>query len=210
MQLGPTIIRKCFACAKLIAQETLVSGNTFEARFWTDGKREAPMWPDLPLFVKCPHCLTLLWIEEQEKIDEVLPYFVEQEFPLAKPYRTVELQDYFDTLKQHHVNSDKEFYLRLRAWWKGNDLRRNSKNNEYAELTNQEIENLQHLFLLLEISNEHHRLMMAEIYRELGQFKEAEILLCTPFSNDLKETAAFILELVHQHNPFVAEIKSDS
>jgi len=45
-----------------------MSGNTFGATFWTDGKRDAPMLPDLPEFVKCPHCKLLLWINEQEEL----------------------------------------------------------------------------------------------------------------------------------------------
>jgi len=48
---GPTIVRKCSTCGKLIAQPTLLSGNTFGARFWTDGKREAPMLPEQPWLV---------------------------------------------------------------------------------------------------------------------------------------------------------------
>ena len=40
---GPTIIRRCSACGNPIAQGTLASWNTFGARFWTDGKMEAPM-----------------------------------------------------------------------------------------------------------------------------------------------------------------------
>jgi hypothetical protein len=31
-----------------MAQRTLASGNTIGARFWTDGKMEAPMLPDQP------------------------------------------------------------------------------------------------------------------------------------------------------------------
>ena len=74
MTPGPTIIRKCSACVKHITQDTIGSGNTFGARFWTDGKRDAPMLPDQPWLIRCPHCATLIWIDEQEQVGEIEPW----------------------------------------------------------------------------------------------------------------------------------------
>jgi hypothetical protein len=68
MMPGPTLIRRCSLCLKLFLQETISSGNTFGASWWTDGKMEAPMLPDEPWLVKCPHCGALLWIDEQEEV----------------------------------------------------------------------------------------------------------------------------------------------
>jgi len=65
---GPTIIRRCSACTKLIEQFTLNSGNTIGARFWTDGKRDAPMLPDELWLVKCQQSGALVWIDEQEQV----------------------------------------------------------------------------------------------------------------------------------------------
>jgi hypothetical protein len=52
---GPNVIRQCNHCQKPFTEPTLMSGNTFGATFWTDGKQEAPMLPDMPWLVKCPH-----------------------------------------------------------------------------------------------------------------------------------------------------------
>ena len=209
MDIGPSIIRKCGDCGGLIEQYTILSANTIDARIWSDGKIEAPMLPDLPQFVKCPHCFAKLWIEEQEKISEVLPYSVEQEFPAAKPYELPDLEDYFKALHDHHLQTDKEFYLRLRAWWAGNDLRRENKPEKKSEMSPPEIDNLQHLFLLLDVNKEHQRLMMAEIYRELKQFEEAEILLNIPFTEQFENTVALLKKLVRQKDPFVTEITNN-
>ncbi|MBN1464158.1 hypothetical protein JXA02_00250 [candidate division KSB1 bacterium] len=38
MILGTVIIRKCSACGELIVEDSIGSGNTFGARFWTDGR----------------------------------------------------------------------------------------------------------------------------------------------------------------------------
>lgn len=35
---GPTVIRECPQCRVPIEQDTMTSGNTFGARFWSDGK----------------------------------------------------------------------------------------------------------------------------------------------------------------------------
>lgn len=71
MMPGPTAIRRCSACSKLIAERTIMSGNTFGARRWTDGKLNAPMLPEQPWLVKCPHCFALVWIDEQEEVSSV-------------------------------------------------------------------------------------------------------------------------------------------
>lgn len=209
MDIGPIIIRKCQNCGGLIEQETILSGNTFGARYWTDGKMEAPMLPDLPQFVKCPHCGTNLWIEEQEKIAEVLPYSVQEEFPESRPYKIPDLEDYFQVIKNPKLTCAKKQYIRIQIWWTGNDLRRENGNRKVPEMSRQEIDNLQHLFLLLDHSNEQHRLMKAEIYRELGQFEEALELLDLPFGKDLQSTASFIKMLAQQAQRTVVEIKNN-
>ena len=71
---GPTIVKKCSSCSKLITQNTIASGNTLEATFWTDGKQEAPMFPDQPWLVMCPHCHSLLWIDELKGLGVIDPW----------------------------------------------------------------------------------------------------------------------------------------
>ena len=56
MMPGPILIKKCSACGGLIEEEILMSGNTCGAVYWTDGEHYAPMLPDTPELVKCPHC----------------------------------------------------------------------------------------------------------------------------------------------------------
>ena len=53
---GPDTIRECPGCKAQVREQTTLSGNTFRAQYWTDGKREAPMLPDFPWLVKCPKC----------------------------------------------------------------------------------------------------------------------------------------------------------
>ncbi|MFZ4580311.1 MAG: hypothetical protein ACOYOB_18160, partial [Myxococcota bacterium] len=99
MTPGPTIINKCSACAKLVEQATIGSGNTFGATFWTDGKREAPMLPDPLWLVMCPHCQAPLWVDELEVLGEIDPWGKrDQAFEGACECQTPSLQNYLALL----------------------------------------------------------------------------------------------------------------
>jgi hypothetical protein len=190
----------------LIEEDTIMSGNTFGATFWTDGKRDAPMLPEQPWFVKCPHCQALLWIDELKEIGKVDWFSNENNYKDAKPYDTPVLHDYIAELKKQNLGKEKELYLRLRAWWAGNDRRRDI-GNEKIPLSKDEQNNLQALYESLDSSDENDRIMMAEIQRERGKFKEAEELLQNPFSNELLPAASIIKNLIRKRDPFVAEMQ---
>ena len=201
---GPTIIKKCSECSGSIEEHTIASGNTFGATFWTDGKRDAPMLPDQPWLVICPHCQALIWIDEQVELGEVEPFSDSGIYKGAKSYSVPELQDYFSALKISNLSKNKERYLRLRAWWSGNDERRGSGIKQ--NLSDDEKENLQALDKMLDTPDDNDRLMKAEIKRELSQFEEAEAILKESFDSEFSQAVSIISELVQRREPFVAEI----
>lgn len=53
MQLGPDKYYKCPNCGAYLYTHTLLSGNTFGAREYSDGKMVAPMLPECPNLTKC-------------------------------------------------------------------------------------------------------------------------------------------------------------
>ena len=209
MTPGPTIIRKCSICGELIAEYTINSGNTFGARFWTDGKTDAPMLPDAPWLVKCKHCEELLWIDEQEQIGKIEPWGILEEddskFKDALPPVTPSLQDYFTGLSTGVFERRKERYLRLRIWWAGNDMRRDM--DQSKSMSDKEISNLRAFMPLLDETNENDRIMKAEAMRELGMFEEANALLTKPFSKELAQAAAIISDLTGQKVSAVREMR---
>lgn len=209
MTPGPTIIRKCSACGKHVAQYTIVSGNTFGARFWTDGKRDAPMLPDQPWLVKCQHCGTLIWIDEQTQVGEIAPWGSEandrNRFPEARPGSTPTLQDYADFLDAGESDKNKERYVRLRAWWAGNDPRRET--GQSTQFDSFETQNLRAFLVLLDEAEDNDRLMKAEVLRELGEFNEAENLLATEFDDELTQAVSVIRDLNQKRIATVAEMK---
>jgi hypothetical protein len=208
MTPGPTIVLKCSACGDQIAQPTIGSGNTFGARFWTDGKREAPMLPDDLWLVTCPHCGALVWIDELEQVGEMEPWEAGDEnpaqFPDARSYETPTMRDYLTTLEMGVSGTEKEYYLRLRAWWAGNDQRRYGM--EAAPMSSVETDNLRAYALLLDGTEENDRLMKAEAMRELGLFEEAKALLTEPFSDEVSHAVAMIRELTEKRITAVREM----
>lgn len=208
MTPGPTIVRKCSACGTLIAELTIASGNTCGARFWTDGKREAPMLPDALWLVKCAHCGALIWINEQKKVGELGPWAPRGKdaarFRSARPPAAPSLDDYFAALSAPIADAQKERYIRLRAWWAGNDCRRQS--GHAAPMSDQEIANLRTFLPFLDDADENDRVMKAEVLRELGMFRQAESLLLGTFTDCVARAAAIIRDLVSQQVAAVREM----
>jgi phage FluMu protein Com len=204
---GPTIVRECSACSKLIAEATIISGNTFGARQWTDGKLDAPMFPDQPLLVKCPHCGTLVWITEQKQVGKAAKRREDKPngaFSDAHHGITPTLSDYEEFLKAGISDARKEYYVRLRAWWTGNDSRRES--NNLNPLSCFERENLLVFVTMLSDETSYERLMKAEVFRELGEFKEAGKLLLSEFDEELITFVSIIRGLNEKGNVLVSEI----
>ncbi len=206
---GPTIIRECSACGKHISQHTIGSGNTFGARFWTDGKRNASMLPDQLRLVKCPHCNTLVWIDEQKQIGEIDTWGARtgdaDKFPEARSALPPEFQDYISFLGAGLSDKEKEHYVRLRVWWEGNDVRRES--GQSTPLDSFEVQNLRAFVTLLDEAEDNDRLMKAEALRELGKFAEAEHLLATEFEDELLEAVSIIRDLNQKRMSAVTEMK---
>jgi hypothetical protein len=209
MTPGPTIIRECSACGKHIAQDTIASGNTFGARFWTDGKSDAPMLPDQPWLVRCGHCGALVWIDEQRQVGEIEPWGPDAGdaggFPDARPASTPTLRNYASLLEVGVSDRRKLRYLRLRAWWAGNDSRRDV--DHPMPLDALEVQNLREFLALLDEGDGGDRLMKAEAYRELGDFAEAENLLGTEFDDELSEAVSIIRDLTRSRISAVAEMR---
>lgn len=234
---GPTIIRECSACGKYIAQDTIVSGNTCGCRFWTDGKTFAPMLPDKPWLVICQHCGTLVWIDEQKQVgeselgdpenpfmkicrvdrhgnsynQEIEPWNAQthdaDKFVDALRAKTPTLQDYAGFLEAGVSDKEKKRYVRLRAWWAGNDHRRWRKLKKTTPLSSFEAQNLRALITLLDETEDNDRLLMAEALREIGEFADADKLLATAFKGEPLPGVSFIRDLNKKRISAVEEMR---
>lgn len=206
---GHDIIRECPKCKTQLVQQTTMSGNTFGARFWTDGKMEASMLPFLPWLVKCPKCGTLIWIDEVKELGKVSPWEKTKRWPDAKKYSLPNESEIINLAASGKLTQKKELYARRTAWYTANDAVR-MKENAKIDFSEVQRKNMEAMAELLDEKQPGQRLMKAEIYRELGAFKDCIKLLEEPFKNDYhKKAAAFIRELAKQKIKAVREIKRD-
>ena len=205
MLYGPTLIKICQHCQGLIEELTLDSGNTIRARCWTDGKLHAPMLPDTPRLVKCPHCAAMLWLEELPLKQEV---YMPHAIPGAQAYMAPTYSDLIALLNAVALTPEKERYVRIRTWWAGNDRRRDTE--IMSTLSTQEKQNLEALKPLLALSNTEGRLMLAEIHRELGAFQEVETMCVQDLAGDYAHVALTIADLAEKHDPYVREIELEN
>lgn len=206
---GPNIIRECPKCKTLFIQETTGSGNTFGARFWTDGKMVAPMLPDRPWLVKCQNCGTLIWIDETKELGEDSSWEEHKKWPNAVNTSIPNETEILNLLASAELSNEKELYARRIAWWTANDTVRMNAGSKAAFSPAQK-ENMQALAKLLDEKEPDQRIMKAEIHRELGKFKDCIQLLENPFKEDYHtEISSLIRKLAEENISIVREIEED-
>lgn len=186
------IVRECPHCKARFVQEETLSGNTIGAKFYTDGRRYAPMLPEHPWLAKCPSCGGLFWIDETEKVD--IGFDAAKGKPQVKTPSEKEMSDF---LTGPALPKDKEIYLRMRVWWAANDVWRWIPNPKTA-FSKEQVKNLKALVALLDESEPGQRILKAEIARELGRFDECLRLLAYQFEEGYEYVVGFIRKLAEE------------
>jgi hypothetical protein len=195
------IVRECPHCKAHVVHDETLSGNTFNAKVFTDGKLEAKMLPDHPALVKCPFCKGLFWVEEAEKLGYEIGSAmvgINIDFLRRKNAVLVPLEsDIILYLASNNLPKEKEIYLRLRLWWKANDAWRKVPNSN-PTFSPEQVKNLMSLSALLDESLPEHRILKAEIARELGKFDDCLLLLSHQFDKDYVPAVVFIRNLAEE------------
>lgn len=189
---GPTIIRQCPGCKKGLSEITIGSGNTFGAKWWTDGKLDAPGLPLLPELVKCPHCRWLFWRADAKKLAELSWGQDEAKWAKAQSVLNPGEDDYLAAARVKGVSRPHQLYARKRAWWLANDAVRERPDRSLT-WSGTRRENLEKLAALINEREECEIILKAEIARELGQFETCAKLLARSFKEKGCESyAAFV------------------
>ncbi|MBY0436910.1 MAG: hypothetical protein K2W80_01875 [Burkholderiales bacterium] len=68
MMAGPDVYVRCPRCAHVGMYFTFLSGNTFGAKYYTDGRRVAPSLPEVPEVVACLGCEAAFWRDQAEEV----------------------------------------------------------------------------------------------------------------------------------------------
>jgi hypothetical protein len=131
----------------------------------------------------------LFWIDEAKELDVG--------FEAAEGKQKVmgpSEKEMLNFLAGQGLPKDKEIYLRMRCWWNANDAWRHVPNPKPA-FSPEQVKNLEALSAFFDESLPGHRILKAEIARELGRFDECLLLLSYQFEPDYDWTVGFIKKL---------------
>ena len=163
------------------------------------------MLPDQPWLVICPHCHAPLWIDELEELGKTEAWGDEKgEFNDARTYEKPSLDNYLALIENGVGDPQKERYVRLSAWWAGNDQRRTNAGE--IPMSPREAANLMALAHTLDESDANDLVMKAEAMRELGQFDGALALLAQSVDVNIAQAVEIIKGLSEKRDPYVRKM----
>lgn len=181
-----------------------MSKNTLGAITWTDGKRTAPMCPDVPSLVKCPHCAGLVWLERVALANGEDVTQGKGSQKLTPRYEMPTESDLSRLLESSNDFSVEEYkYIRVRLWWYANDIIRSNPTQKTVDYSPTQRENMAALFGMFNASMPNERIAKAEVARELGWFDEAKVLLSSDFQGSLKKVSVKIYSYAQRNNSTV-------
>ena len=209
---GDDYIYKCPKCSNFLKRGSNVSGNTFGATFYSDGKMIAPMLPEFPDLTKCTKCDTILWLSDMKEV-ATCDVWDEKCKPKWKNADRVEFLDVNDLLRFLELDSmkndeEKEKMIRFQIWWAFNDRIRADK-EIFVQETDEALweQNIRRLMELFDTEDVSQKIMTAELHRNLGEFDE-----CMKLINSLDSEFDWIIEKVkiecENKNKLLIELRS--
>ena len=203
--LGPILFRQCTSCRGHLWQYTYLSYNNFGATLWTDGMWEGPMLAEQPGLVKCPHCASLLWLNELEEVGSEEPdqFFKRTgEWQSVQSYLELSEEDLLNAAKSKIADTEEKLrYIRKHAWYASNDPTRKILNHTAFPRSHKE--NLEDLLQTLEADGadwEEMRSFKEELRRQLMPLTKRERLL-----KDYKEERITEAELEREWRRYAEE-----
>ena len=194
----------CPKCGHPVARQTLTSGNTFGAVYWSDGKMEAPMLPEFPVATRCRQCHAFFFFEDAASPDtDSAPSYSDDNVAANLDWqecRAALLESAAHTYSQ-------ENYLRVRLWWSANDRIRHP--GAVAPLPCPDSvfrDNLESFIKKLPGTEPTEALARAEALRELGRFAEAEEALRVELPDNYAFARQKISDLVRRRETSVARM----
>lgn len=201
---GPPMAVDCPKCGKEKGLMSLVSGNTFGARQWSDAYQYAPMLPRLSPVQKCPECGYYFMLSE-----DALHHANGEGEHCSDTGRLsyAEMKEALLQMEKDSLSKDDELSLRLEFLHRFNDAFREDfnaceegnidENKTVRDETDWELHraNLEVLVALLNDDDAEQRILLAEMYRELGKFDEclSELNHYSLFSDDWE---AVIMQII--------------
>jgi hypothetical protein len=185
-------------------------GSLREATVWTDGRMVGPWIPEELALVGCPFCAETFWTRESLALGTANESYSDTRWPEARFVTELDAPAILQAVLVGRADTPrKEKYLRLHAWWRDGDVRREGVAKE-LDLTapGEEMRaNMRRLHLLADEELPDDRLMKAELSRQLGRFEEVQHLLAFEFTREEHvKAAARIRELALAGETMVAKV----
>lgn len=215
---GPIYIHQCPYCIKLISRYSLLSGNSNGVKVYSDGKSIKPMAPEFPIITKCANCKNIFWIKDAKPIgsydyeDNIFGDSFEEntknEWKEAESASTLSVYDLISVLGTEITKTkDLEIYIRERIWLGFNDRVRDNKilfTSEKDKILY--TENIKNYIPLLDSNNINDIFKIAELYRNIGNYKKCKELLNEIKDDDVNWIKEYFLKKCEIENSNVFEI----
>ncbi len=165
------------------------------------------MLPDEPWLRKSPSEGVMFWSDECETIGQIDIFSRDSEKPewVDLDYAEEPSEgDYIAAFQSGFGSTaEKERYIRMRLWWRGNDR---TRQGEITELSDAHRDNLQSFEVILSEEDDSQKLMKAEVLRHLSRFEEALRLLDSEFPKTYSHAVKRIRDLVFCSDDKVATL----
>ncbi|MFC3859487.1 hypothetical protein ACFOPQ_01695 [Deinococcus antarcticus] len=211
---GPDQIIECPHCHALARYGTLISGNTFGARLWTDGKQLAPMLPEVPPFTRCPACQAFYWVEDAPEVGQLnrwgdIKPGTPQAWADAPEVQEPSPEEYQEVLARGRpdgLTGERWEHLLIRAWHRYNDAYRELPAGTGAPALPEPIRtNMVTLTSVLTGESPSDHLLRAELQRQLGNMTQARRELQNV--HDAPELVSQMLHLIEAGDATVREFQ---
>ncbi|MBN8706520.1 MAG: hypothetical protein J0L62_11650 [Bacteroidetes bacterium] len=207
---GPVFVYSCPTCGNVITRGSLMSGNNFGSKIFSDGKSISPMLPEFPKLTKCKKCNSLFWLSNLKPIGTFYWSEIKNiEWVFADKAQFLEIDDYFNAIdKGIAKNKKEELYIRQQIWWGYNDNLRSGKKLFKDESDEQRwAENISKLKPLFDQSDSNQRIMLAEINRNLGDFETCIGIIESIDDEELNWVKEIIIDECKKKNKWLIELK---
>lgn len=177
----PPLLLKCPKCGEEKRMMSIISGNTFGEVQWSDAYCEAPMLPTLSEVQKCPKCNSYFLLSQAKyRYDEAEDAQYSRD---TGRLTYMEMKEALCILESDSLTIDDQINVRLEFLHRYNNTFREIKESDeiYSDYTplertdedrNLNKEHIKALIGLLNKDNKNNILIIAELYRKLGDFEK--------------------------------------
>jgi len=164
----------CPDCGAIHARSEIMSGNTFGASYFSDGKMEAPMYPDRPFIIRCGQCALIFFLT----LDQKMPGSSKLDSKIFYASK-LDQQGWMEAIDRKLCrDEEEELGFRIQMIWVMHDLYRNKPDESY-DLSNdtQYVENINRMLSLSKLETAEDLIFAAELNRFKGDFDRAQQLI---------------------------------